>query len=61
MAKNNIKVSANVADTAPAGVAAGAKQHPAWNALRTVAARQRRPTAMRRRLSARGNLRDGHR
>ena len=43
MAKNNIKVSANVADTAPAGVAAGAKQHPAWNALRTVAARVTTP------------------
>ena len=43
MAKNNIKVSANVADTAPAGVAAGAKQHPAWHALRTVAARVTTP------------------
>ncbi|MDT5016865.1 MAG: stearoyl-CoA 9-desaturase oxidoreductase [Mycobacterium sp.] len=39
MAKNEIKVSANVADTARAGVAAGAKQHPAWHALRTVAGR----------------------
>ena len=43
MAKNNIKVSANVADTAPAGVAAGAKQHPAWHALRTIAARVTTP------------------
>ena len=43
MAKNNIKVSANVADTARAGVAAGAKQHPAWHALRTVAARVTTP------------------
>ena len=43
MAKNNIKVSANVADTARAGVAAGAKQHPAWQALRTIAARVTTP------------------
>ena len=43
MAKNNIKVSANVADTARAGVAASAKQHPAWHALRTVAARVTTP------------------
>ena len=43
MAKNNIKVSANVADTARAGVAAGAKQHPAWHALRTIAARVTTP------------------
>lgn len=39
MAKNSIKISAHVADTARAGIAAGAKQHPAWRALRTVAAR----------------------
>ncbi len=39
MAKNSIKVSANVADTARAAVAAGAKQHPAWHALRSVAGR----------------------
>ncbi len=37
MAKNNIKVSANVADTARAGVVG--EKHPAWHALRTVAAR----------------------
>ena len=37
MAKNSIKISANVADTARAGVV-GVK-HPAWHALRTVAAR----------------------
>lgn len=37
MAKNSIKVSANVADTVRPAVA-GAK-HPAWHALRTVAAR----------------------
>jgi stearoyl-CoA 9-desaturase NADPH oxidoreductase len=43
VAKNNIKVSANVADTARAGVAAGAKQHPAWHALRTIAARVTTP------------------
>ena len=43
MAKNNIKVSANVADTVRAGVAAGAKQHPAWHALRTIAARVTTP------------------
>jgi ferredoxin-NADP reductase len=39
VAKNSIKVSANIADTARAAVAAGAKQHPAWHALRNVAAR----------------------
>jgi stearoyl-CoA 9-desaturase NADPH oxidoreductase len=43
VAKNNIKVSANVADTTRAGVAAGAKQHPAWHALRTIAARVTTP------------------
>ena len=39
MAKNTIKISANVADTARAAIAAGAKQHPAWQALRSVAQR----------------------
>jgi ferredoxin-NADP reductase len=39
MAKNEIKVSANVADTARASVAAGAKQHPGWQALRNVVGR----------------------
>ena len=38
MAKNNIKVSANVADTARA-VRRRWEKHPAWHALRTVAAR----------------------
>ncbi|HEX9833660.1 MAG TPA: ferredoxin reductase [Mycobacterium sp.] len=43
MAKNQVKISANVADTARVAVAAGAKQHPAWRALRTVAARVTTP------------------
>jgi ferredoxin-NADP reductase len=38
MAKNTIKISANVVDTAPATVA-GADKHPGWHALRTLAAR----------------------
>src|SRR6478609_10072770 len=38
VAKNYIKVSANVADTVRPKIA-GAKQHPAWHALRTVAQR----------------------
>ncbi|WP_396917987.1 ferredoxin reductase [Mycolicibacterium sp.] len=38
MAKNYIKVSANVADTVRPTVA-GAKQRPGWHALRTIAAR----------------------
>jgi stearoyl-CoA 9-desaturase NADPH oxidoreductase len=38
MAKNTIKVSANVADTVRPKVA-GAKERPAWNALRTIAGR----------------------
>ncbi len=37
MAKNNIKISANVVDTVPLRVA-GVK-HPAWHALRTIAGR----------------------
>lgn len=37
MAKNSIKISANVADTARIGVVG--EKHPAWHALRTVAAR----------------------
>ena len=37
MAKNSIKVSANVADTVRKGVVG--EKHPAWHALRTVAAR----------------------
>jgi len=37
VAKNSIKVSANVADTVRKGVAG--EKHPAWHALRTVAAR----------------------
>jgi ferredoxin-NADP reductase len=40
VAKNSIKVSANVADTMRPKVA---KQHPAWHALRTVAARVTTP------------------
>ena len=38
MAKNYIKVSANVADTVRPKVA-GATQHPGWHALRTIAGR----------------------
>ena len=38
MAKNNIKVTANVVDTAQATVA-GADKHPGWHAVRKVAAR----------------------
>src|SRR5262249_24566761 len=38
VAKNVIKVSANVADTVRPSVA-GATRHPAWHALRTVAQR----------------------
>ena len=38
MAKNSIKVSANVADTVRPKIA-GAKEHPGWNALRTIAGR----------------------
>jgi len=37
VAKNSIKVSANVADTVRKGVVG--EKHPAWHALRTVAAR----------------------
>ena len=43
MAKNEIKVSAKVADTVRPSVAAGAKQHPAWQALRSVAERVTTP------------------
>ena len=38
MAKNYIKVSANVADTVRPKIA-GAKDHPGWHALRTIAER----------------------
>lgn len=38
MAKNEIKVSANVADTVRPKIA-GAKEHPGWHTLRTIAAR----------------------
>ena len=38
MAKNSIKVSAKVADTVRPKVA-GAKERPAWHALRTIAGR----------------------
>jgi ferredoxin-NADP reductase len=38
MAKNSIKVSANVADTVRPTIA-GSKQHPGWHALRTIAGR----------------------
>ncbi|MET4431984.1 ferredoxin reductase [Mycolicibacterium sp. 624] len=38
MAKNTIKISANVVDTARPSVA-GAKERPGWHALRTIAAR----------------------
>src|SRR3954464_10901594 len=38
MAKNSIKVSANVADTVRPRIA-GAKQRPGWHALRTIAGR----------------------
>jgi ferredoxin-NADP reductase len=42
MAKNSIKVSANVADTVRPTVA-GAKRHPGWNALRTIVGRVTTP------------------
>ncbi len=38
MAKNNIKITANVVDTQRPTVA-GAKEHPGWNALRSIAER----------------------
>ncbi|MFL6083765.1 MAG: ferredoxin reductase [Mycobacterium sp.] len=38
MAKNSIKVSANVADTMRPTIA-GARKHPGWHALRTIAGR----------------------
>jgi ferredoxin-NADP reductase len=38
VAKNTIKVSANVADTVRPSIA-GAKDHPGWHALRTIAGR----------------------
>jgi stearoyl-CoA 9-desaturase NADPH oxidoreductase len=38
VAKNSIKVSANVADTMRPTIA-GAKQHPGWHALRTIVGR----------------------
>lgn len=38
MAKNSIKVSANVVDTARPTIA-GARQHPGWHAARTIAGR----------------------
>src|ERR1700709_758454 len=38
MAKNEIKIAANVVETKRAAVA-GAKQHPGWHALRTIAGR----------------------
>ena len=38
MAKNSIKVSANVADTVRPTIA-GAKQHPGWHTLRTIVGR----------------------
>jgi ferredoxin-NADP reductase len=43
MAKNEIKVSAKVVDTVRPSVADGAKQHPAWRALRTVVGRVTTP------------------
>jgi stearoyl-CoA 9-desaturase NADPH oxidoreductase len=42
MAKNSIKINANVVDTARPSVA-GADRHPAWHALRTLAARVTTP------------------
>ena len=36
MAKKNIKITANVVDTHRPTVA-GAKEHPGWNALRSIA------------------------
>jgi len=38
VAKNTIKISANVADTVRPRIA-GAKEHPGWHALRTIAGR----------------------
>jgi ferredoxin-NADP reductase len=43
MAKNDIKLSAKVVDTMRPAVADGAKQHPAWRALRTVVGRVTTP------------------
>jgi ferredoxin-NADP reductase len=42
MAKNSIKVSANVADTVRPALA-GADRHPGWHALRSIAARVTTP------------------
>ena len=42
MAKNNIKINANVVDTVRPTVV-GADRHPAWHALRTVAGRMTTP------------------
>ena len=39
MAKNEIKIAANVAETKRASIAAGAKNHPGWHALRTIVGR----------------------
>jgi ferredoxin-NADP reductase len=43
MAKNEIKVSAKVVDTVRPSVAAGAKQHPVWKTLRSIAERVTTP------------------
>ena len=42
MAKNSIKISANIADTVRPAVA-GADRHPGWHALRSIAARVTTP------------------
>jgi ferredoxin-NADP reductase len=42
MAKNSIKISANVADTVRPALA-GAERHPGWHALRSIAARVTTP------------------
>jgi stearoyl-CoA 9-desaturase NADPH oxidoreductase len=43
MAKNQVKISAKVVDTARPPIAGGTKQHPAWQALRAVAERVTTP------------------
>ncbi|WP_319456260.1 MULTISPECIES: ferredoxin reductase [unclassified Mycobacterium] len=43
MAKNEIKVSAKVVDTVRPSVAVGAKQHPVWKTMRSIAERVTTP------------------
>ena len=46
MAKNNIKITANVVDTQRPTIA-GAKEHPGWHALRSIAGADHHPAAAR--------------